>query len=81
MATLRHGKRRCPKGLIKWLSRDEWRDPFNELFERHAGAPCERAGIAFEEVADTIGNQNANVMWGCDVRWMWDELGIAHLRR
>ena len=53
------------KGLMKWLSREEWRQPFNELFERHVGAPCERAGIAFHEVADKIGNQNASTMWGC----------------
>lgn len=53
------------KGLMKWLDREEWQQPFNELFERHAGPPCERAGIAFEELADTIGSQNARVMWGC----------------
>ncbi len=53
------------KGLMKWLSRDEWRQPFNELFERHVGLPCERAGIAVDEMADKIGNQNASVMWGC----------------
>lgn len=52
-------------GLMKWLGRDEWRQPFNQLFERHVGPPCERAGIAPDEVADKIGNQNAMVMWGC----------------
>lgn len=53
------------KGLMKWLSREEWRQPFNELFEQHVGPPCERAGIALNEVADKIGNQSASVMWGC----------------
>jgi hypothetical protein len=53
------------KGLMKWLNREEWRQPFNELFERHVGPPCKRAGIAITEVADKIGNQNASTMWGC----------------
>ena len=52
-------------GLMKWLSRAEWQQPFNELFERHVGPPCEQAGISAEELAEKIGNQNASVMWGC----------------
>jgi hypothetical protein len=55
------------KGLMKWLDREEWQEPFNELFERHARPPCEQAGITFEELVDTIGSQNAHVMWACIV--------------
>lgn len=53
------------EGLMKWLRREEWRGPFNELFERHMGPPCERAGIAFDALADKIGNHHASVLWGC----------------
>lgn len=53
------------KGLMKWLSREEWRQPYNELFERHVGAACDQAGVAVEALADKLGKQNASVMWGC----------------
>ncbi len=53
------------KGLMKWLQRDEWRQPYNELIERHLGPPCERAGIAFGELADVIGSEHVGNLWGC----------------
>lgn len=53
------------KGLMKWLSREEWRQPYNELIERHLGPPCERAGIPFDELADKVGREHIDVLWGC----------------
>lgn len=53
------------KGLMKWLSREEWRQPYNELIERHLGPPCEQAGIAFDELAAKIGQEHVGVLWGC----------------
>ncbi|MBI2716162.1 MAG: hypothetical protein HYX37_17150 [Rhizobiales bacterium] len=53
------------QGLMKWLSRDEWREPFDDLIERHLGPACERAGIARDQVADAIGGEHAGVLWGC----------------
>jgi hypothetical protein len=55
------------EGLMKWLSREEWREPFDELIERHLGPACERAGIAPDELADTIGGHHGSVLWGCIV--------------
>jgi len=53
------------KGLMKWLTREEWREPFDELIERHLGPACEQAGITPDELADTIGGHHGNVLWGC----------------
>jgi hypothetical protein len=52
-------------GLYKWLSREEWQEPFNELLERHLIPPCEAAGVAFEKLAGMIGDERASVLWGC----------------
>ena len=52
-------------GLMKWLGREEWREPFNELLGRHLGPPCEAAGIALDGLADAIGNEHASILWGC----------------
>lgn len=53
------------KGLMKWLGREEWRQPYGELIERHLGPPCERAGIALDELADKIGREHAGILYGC----------------
>ncbi len=53
------------KGLMKWLSCEEWQEPFRELIERHLGPACERAGIAHDELADKIGRKHVGVLWGC----------------
>jgi hypothetical protein len=52
-------------GPMKWLGREEWREPFNDLIERHLGPACQAAGIALDELADAIGNHHATVLWGC----------------
>lgn len=52
-------------GLMKWLSREEWREPFNDLLDRHLADPCQAAGIELDQLADVIGNPSASVVWGC----------------
>jgi hypothetical protein len=52
-------------GLMKWLGREEWQEPFNELIERHLGPACEEAGIALDELADVVGDGHASTLWGC----------------
>ncbi len=48
-------------GLMKWLGREEWREPFNELLERHLGPACEEAGIAPDEFAGAVGDHHAPI--------------------
>jgi hypothetical protein len=52
-------------GLMKWLGREEWREPFNELVERHLGPPCKAAGITLDELAGAVGDHHATALWGC----------------
>jgi len=39
------------EGLIKWVSRDEWRGAFEDVFQRHVGQACRGAGIELDELA------------------------------
>ena len=47
---------------MKWLAREEWRQAYNELMERHLGPPCEPGGIAFVELADKIEGEHAGIL-------------------
>src|SRR5882672_9580649 len=53
------------EGLIKWVRRDEWRDKFEDAFERHIGAACRGAGIDLDELAEIIGDHGVSNLWGC----------------
>ncbi|MDE2183693.1 MAG: hypothetical protein KGJ78_11805 [Alphaproteobacteria bacterium] len=52
-------------GLMKWLQRDEWREPFNELLALHVGGACADAGITVEDLPAIIGEDSVGVLWGC----------------
>ena len=53
-------------GLMKWLSRDPWRDAFADVLEQHVARACDPAGIAsFEELGDAVGAHWAMTLWGC----------------
>ncbi len=52
-------------GLIKWLGRDEWREPFEDVLWPHVGPACEQAGIEFEDIKDILGPHHATALWGC----------------
>lgn len=53
------------EGLIKWVCRDECRDAFEEVFQRHVGQACLGAGIDLDELADIIGDHGVSNLWGC----------------
>ncbi len=40
---------------MKWLTRDEWRDRFSEVYDAHLQPACERIGIDVEEVVSILG--------------------------
>ena len=43
-------------GLVKWLTREPWRDAFADVLERHVAGPCEAAGIeGIEELGEQVG--------------------------
>jgi hypothetical protein len=53
-------------GLMKWLTREPWRDGFADVLEQHVAGPCEAAGIAsIEELGERAGAHWATTLWGC----------------
>ncbi|MBI2717197.1 MAG: hypothetical protein HYX36_00310 [Rhizobiales bacterium] len=53
------------EGLIKWVRRDDWRDRFEDAFDRHVGAACRGAGVGLGELAEIIGDHGVSNLWGC----------------
>jgi len=51
-------------GLMKWLRREEWREAFEQLLDRHLGQACAKAG-GRDELGDVIGGESFAVLWGC----------------
>ena len=43
------------RGLIKWLTRDEWRDRFAGVYDAHLQPACERSGVDVDEVVSILG--------------------------
>ncbi len=52
-------------GLMKWLRREEWQEPFDDWIERHLGPACAKAGIAPADLGATLGEHHASVLLGC----------------
>ena len=52
-------------GLMNWLRRDEWRDPFDGVLDQHLGPACMKADIEIENLAAVIGDDRMAVLWGC----------------
>ncbi len=52
-------------GLMKWTRRQEWRDAFSEIIDRHLGPACSGAGVDPEELPDLIGDHWFMTLWGC----------------
>ena len=51
-------------GLIAWARRDEWRDQFEDVLDRHNGAAFRGAGIDVDGLADVIGDGCVSNLWG-----------------
>src|SRR5215218_5642005 len=53
------------KGLMKWLDRAEWQEPFAEFTLKHLGPACEDASITPGELPGAIGEEYVGTLWGC----------------
>jgi hypothetical protein len=42
------------QGLMKWLTRAEWRDWFAEVYDHHLLPVCRRTGLDAEEVMGNL---------------------------
>jgi hypothetical protein len=57
---------RSLQGLMKWLSRVEWRDRFAEIYDHHLLPACRRTGFDAEEVMAILGEDwFMTTVWGC----------------
>jgi hypothetical protein len=52
-------------GLMKWLRRDEWRDAFAEVLDRHLARACAKADVEAEQLPSIIGEHWFMTLWGC----------------
>ena len=52
-------------GLRKWLHREQWRDAFNEVLDRHLAPACANADVSIEQLPDLVGDHHSSVLWGC----------------
>ncbi|MEP6565703.1 MAG: hypothetical protein ABJB10_11240 [Mesorhizobium sp.] len=53
------------KGLMKFLGRNEWSECFTEVFDDHFGPILDEADMAFEDLAEILGDDRAMTLWGC----------------
>jgi hypothetical protein len=57
---------RSLQGLMKWLTRVEWRDWFAEIYDHHLLPACQQTGLDAEEVVAILGeNWFMTTVWGC----------------
>ena len=53
------------QGLIKWLTRDEWRDRFAGVYDAHLQPACESLGVDVDEVVSILGKDwFMTTVWG-----------------
>lgn len=52
-------------GVRKWLGRDEWRKPFDDLIDLHLGIPCEEAGLSLQALEGAVDDDTMAVLYGC----------------
>jgi hypothetical protein len=56
---------RSLNGLMKWLTRAEWRDWFAEIYDHHLLPACQQTGLDAEEVVAILGeNWFMTTVWG-----------------
>jgi hypothetical protein len=54
------------QGLMKWLTREEWRDRFAEVYDNHLLPACEQTGLDVDEVVTLLGEDwFMTTAWGC----------------
>ena len=51
--------------LMKWVGREEWRDAFADLLERHVAQACLGADVELKDLPSLLGDQEFAMVWGC----------------
>ncbi len=53
------------EGLMRWLERDEWRAPFEDVVDEHFGDACETIDGSMDDLEKIIGVSYLATLWGC----------------
>ncbi|WP_352729706.1 hypothetical protein [Mesorhizobium sp. M0276] len=53
------------KGLMKFLTREQWRECFEEVLDDHFGPVLEAYDMDFEDLTEILGEVWAMTVWGC----------------
>jgi hypothetical protein len=54
------------QGLMKWLTRDEWRDRFAEVYDDHLLPACDQTDLDVEEIISILGEEwFMSTVWAC----------------
>jgi len=54
------------QGLMKWLTRDEWRDRFAEVYDDHLLPVCDQTDLDVEEITSILGEDwFMSTVWAC----------------
>jgi hypothetical protein len=54
------------EGLMKWLSRDEWRDAFKDVLDLHLLPACEATSMKVEKAVSILDQEQfMSTIWGC----------------
>jgi len=65
---------RSLQGLMKWLTRAEWRDRFAEIYDRHLLPACEQTGLDADEVVEILGESwFMTTVWRCAFEDFFDQ--------
>ena len=49
---------------MKWIGREEWRDAFADLLDRHVAHVCREADVAVEDLRSLVGDLEFGMLWG-----------------
>ncbi|WP_245474657.1 hypothetical protein [Bradyrhizobium sp. Leo121] len=53
------------QGLMKWLTRDEWRDRFADVYDDHLLPACDQTDLDAEEIRSILGEAwFMRTVWG-----------------
>jgi hypothetical protein len=54
------------QGLMKWLTRDQWRDRFAKVYEEHLVPTCDQTDLDADEIMAILGHDwFMSTVWGC----------------
>jgi hypothetical protein len=54
------------QGLMKWLTREQWRDRFAEILQDHLSPTCGDTGLEVDDVVSTLGEEFfMSTVWAC----------------